>query len=87
MPRNKKKKYNLPENMMLRESSEFGVEHSFLDYDDAEEVQFDVNLKKEIHYFAVEKELAQKIREIAQRRGVSAETLVNLWLKSKITEA
>ncbi|MFQ5709403.1 MAG: hypothetical protein ACE5HO_18245, partial [bacterium] len=52
-----------------------------------QEVQFDVDLKKGIHYFAVEKYIAKKIREIAQQRGVSAETLVNLWLKSKLSEA
>ena len=87
MPGNKKIKPNLPENMTLKEASEFWDEHSFLDDDDIQEVNFEVNLKKEIHYFAVEKELAKKIREIAQRRGVSAETLVNLWLKSKLSEA
>lgn len=87
MPRNRQKKPTVPENMTIREASEFWEGHSFLDYDDVQEVQFDVNLKGAVHYFAVEKELAKKIREVAQRQGVSAEALVNLWLKSKLTEA
>ncbi len=87
MRANKYKKRDMPKSMTLREASDFWDEHSFLDYDDVEEVNFDVNLKKEKHYFAIEKDIAKQIRQVATQRGISAETLVNLWLKSKLTEA
>ena len=86
MSKNKKRTQVVPDKMTLKEASEFWNEHSFLDYADVQEVHFDVNLKREIHYFAVEKDLAKEIHEIAQRRGVAPETLVNLWLKSKLSE-
>lgn len=35
-------------------------------------------------YYPVESGLSQKLRAVAQRRGVSAETLVNLWLQEKV---
>src|SRR5262245_38386264 len=84
---NKSKKRVAPDNMILEEVSEFWDKHSFLDYDDAQEVHFDVRLKGEKHFFAVEKDLAKQIHGLAQRRGVSAETLVTLCLKAKLAEA
>ena len=87
MRENKHKKQDVPQSMTLREASDFWDEHSFLDYADVEEVHFDIHLKKEIHYFAIEKDLAKQIRQVANQRGISAETLVNLWLKSKLSEA
>ena len=83
----KKKKPVLPDEMSLREASDFWDEHSLFDYDDVEEVHFDVNLKEKIHYFAVERKLATRIHQVARQRGVSTQTLVNLWLNSKLTEA
>ncbi len=76
-----------PEEMTLREASDFWDEHSFLDYDDIEEVEFDVALRGEKHYFAVDRELAKRIHAIARTRGISVETLVNLWLTDKLKEA
>ncbi len=37
-------------------------------------------------YYPVESTLSQKLHTLAQQRGVSAETLVNLWLQEKITQ-
>jgi predicted HicB family RNase H-like nuclease len=36
-------------------------------------------------HFRVDKELARKISKLAQKRGVSSETLVNLWLQEKVS--
>ena len=87
MQEKKYKKQDVPRSMTLREASDFWDEHSFLDYEDVAEVAFDISLKKEKHYFAIEKDIAKQIRQVANQRGISAETLVNLWLKSKLTEA
>ena len=40
----------VPENMTLDEAAEFWDEHSFLDYDDVEEVHFSVDLRKNRNY-------------------------------------
>jgi hypothetical protein len=42
-----------------------------------------INLMR--RHFRVDAELARKIDRIARERGVSAETLVNLWLQEKVT--
>jgi len=50
------------------------------------DVEFDVDLKSEKNYFAIEKELSDSIDNLAQSKGVLPETPVNLWLKEKVLE-
>ncbi len=47
-------------------------------WDKTEEVNFEVDLQSDVFYYAVENTLSSKLHSIAERRGVSAETLVNL---------
>ncbi|NOT46772.1 MAG: hypothetical protein HOP17_03340 [Acidobacteria bacterium] len=52
-----------------------------------EEVEFTVELGgPDVHYFAVEDSLNSKLRSVAEKRGVSSETLLNLWLQEKLAE-
>ncbi len=37
-------------------------------------------------YYAVESTLSQKLHAVAQQRGVSAQTLLNLWLQEKVAQ-
>ncbi len=53
---------------------------------ETEEVKFEVDLKSDVFYYAVETSLSSKLHAIAERRGVSAETLINLWLQEKLGE-
>jgi len=69
--------------LSIGEASEFWNTHSFLDYNDVKEVDFDVDIQSVKYYYALERELAEKLREIARARGISAETLLNLWVKEK----
>ena len=49
-------------------------------------VKFDVVAEPEATYYPIEKELSEKIQLVARKRGVSSDTLVNLWLEQKIKE-
>lgn len=55
-------------------------------WDETEEASFAVDLKSDVFYYAVETSLSSKLRRIAETKGVSAETLVNLWLQEKINQ-
>ena len=37
-------------------------------------------------YYPVESTLSQKLHAVAQQRGVSAQTLLNLWLQEKVAQ-
>jgi hypothetical protein len=55
-------------------------------WDKTKEVEFEVDIKSEITYYALDKRLSEQIQEIAQKRGVSADTLINLWVQEKLQE-
>jgi hypothetical protein len=49
-------------------------------------VKFDVEIETEATYCAIEKSLSEKVQSIAKKKGVSSDTLVNLWIQQKIQE-
>lgn len=53
-------------------------------WDETKEAEFEVDLQSDVYYYAVETSLSSKLRKIAEEKGVSAETLLNLWLQEKI---
>lgn len=55
-------------------------------WDKTEEAKFDVDLQSDVFYYAVETSLSSKLHLIAEKKGVSAETLVNLWLQEKLNQ-
>jgi hypothetical protein len=55
-------------------------------WDETKEVIFEVDLESDVFYYAVETSLSSKLHLIAEKRGVSAETLVNLWLQEKVNQ-
>lgn len=64
---------------------EFWDVHDVTEYwDFTEPVEFEVDIQCEVRYCALESNLARQVSEIARQRGVSVETLVNLWIREKI---
>jgi len=53
---------------------------------ETEQAEFDVDIQSERKYYPVELELSRRILETARKRGVSSETLVNLWLQEKMDQ-
>ncbi len=47
---------------------------------------FEVDAQAETTYYPVEMALATKLRSIAERRGISPETLLNLWVQEKVSD-
>jgi len=39
-----------------------------------------------VTYYSLDKKLAQEVQSIARKRGVSADTLINLWVQEKIQD-
>jgi hypothetical protein len=70
-----------------KEIGEFWDTHDLSDYwDQTKPVEFEVDIQSEAVYYAIEPKLSAKISRIAKKRGVPAETLLNLWLKEKLVE-
>ena len=66
----------------LEQIGEFWDTHDFTDFDtDAPDVPFNI-----IAAVPIEADLLASIEKQARLRGVSVETLVNLWLQQKLSE-
>lgn len=71
----------------IEEAAEFWDNHDLADYWDlTEEVEFDVNLQRRRYLVALDPELAEKLASEAHQRGLTTETLVNLWLSEKLQQ-
>ncbi len=69
------------------EIGDFWDTHDLADHwDKTEPAEFEVDLRSTATYYLLERGLATKLRSIAERRGVSAETLLNLWVQEKTRE-
>lgn len=47
---------------------------------------FEVDLQSEQIYYRIDRKLADQVIALAQARGISAETLLNLWVQEKLQQ-
>lgn len=87
MQKSKKKIEPIPDKFKtIMEASNFWDTHDITDYwDNTKEVKLKASLKKEPKYVALEENIAKKAFTVAKRKHISMETLVNLWLKEKLS--
>lgn len=67
----------------LEQIGEFWDTHDFTDYDDPARPDVEITFSSAV---AIEAELLAALDEQAAQRGVTVETLVNLWLQQKLAE-
>lgn len=66
------------------EIGEFWDTHSLADYwDQTYEVEFEVRIPRH-HRISIEADLFDRIADEARHRGVSSETLINLWIAERL---
>jgi hypothetical protein len=70
-----------------KEIGEFWDTHDLADFwNQTKEVEFEVDIESEKTYFTLDKILSEQVQSVARRRGVSAGTLINLWVQEKLRE-
>ena len=89
MARSRKKREPIPEHFTsIEEAAEFWDSHDLGEYwDSTKEAEFEVEIERRVFLTALEPELAKRLSECARRQGVSAETLINVWLSEKLGES
>jgi hypothetical protein len=77
----------IPQQMSVLEASEFWDDYSLLDFPDVkEETNVDIRIEREVYYCPVSRGLMLQLQDRARIEGVSAETLVNLYLQEKLAQ-
>ena len=70
-----------------KEISEFWDTHDLAEYwGQTQPVEFELDIESEVTYYPLDATLSAKVRSLANQRGVSAETLLNLWVQEKLQE-
>jgi hypothetical protein len=70
-----------------QEIGAFWDSHDLGDYwEQTHTADFEVDLQSDITYYAVDNTLSNKLDSIARKRGVSPETLLNLWVQEKLQD-
>jgi len=83
----KKSKSSISGAKTYKEIGSFWDTHALSDFwDQTRKAAIDVEVESEMTYYSLDKELSEKVRSLAQRRGVSADTLINLWVQEKLHE-
>lgn len=84
---NEKQVTSISKARTLEEIAEFWDTHSLADYDDQiTEVEFEVRATPR-HRVTLDPEIFGNIVSQALRRGISPETLVNMWLAERLQQA
>ncbi len=66
---------------------EFWDKHELTEFwDRTEPADFEVKLQSRVTYYAIDKEISNKIRSLAKQRGISAEALINLLIQKELQE-
>ena len=83
----RKNKSSISEAQSYKEIGEFWDSHDLTDFwAHTEPVEFEVGIESETTYFPVEKALSAELVALAKQKGVSPETLLNLWIQEKVRE-
>jgi hypothetical protein len=68
-----------------RAIGEFWDTHDLAEHwEQTQPVEFEIDLESEVTYYPLDNSLATRVRSIAKHRGVSPETLLNLWVQEKL---
>ena len=73
-----------PKRMSIEEASEYWDTHSVADHP-SRVVEIEYSPEERATLVAIENDLLRRLSKSAKEKGVSVETLVNLWLQEKLT--
>jgi len=47
---------------------------------------FQADIQSEVTYYSLDKILSKKVQSVARNRGISTDTLINLWIQEKLQD-
>ena len=80
-------KTSLSEASSIEELGDFWDTHDLGDFEsETSPIPMQVELVESETLFHVERNLSEKLQIVSKERGVSAETLLNLWLQERVSQ-
>jgi hypothetical protein len=82
-----KSKSSLSKARSYAELGEFWDTHDLTEFwEQTKPAEFEVDIRSEVTYYALDNSLSAEVRALAERRGVASETLLNLWVQEKLRQ-
>ncbi len=83
----RKHKSSVSQAASYREIGEFWDIHDLSNFwGKTKKVSFEVKVESEVTYYAVDRILSERIQALAHKRGITADTLINIWVQEKLQE-
>ncbi len=79
-------KSSVSEAKSYQEIGEFWDEHDSTEFGEQTDVEFKVSVQSQRRYYPIDNTLSSQIKQVARDRGVSEETLLNLWVQEKLSQ-
>jgi len=70
-----------------QEIGAFWDEHDATTFGEQIDAEFEVDIHSQFRYYPINNQFIKNIRHLAEERGISEVTLINLWIQEKITQA
>lgn len=84
----KKSKTSISKAESLEQIADYWDTHDLTDHwDQTQEVDCIISIESEKFLFSLDTSSLEKLRKIATSRGISIETLINIWVHEKTTKA
>ncbi len=81
-------KSSISQAQSYQEMSKFWDTHDVTEFwDQTAPADFEVDIQSEVTYYPVDTTLSIRLADAARRRGISAETLLNLWVQERLVTA
>jgi hypothetical protein len=64
----------------------FWDEHDATEFGEQTNVEFQADIKNQVRYCPIDNSFTSSIRRLAEKRGISEVTLINLWIQEKINQ-
>ena len=81
----KRNKSSISEADSYKKIADFWDIHDLTDYwSQTKDVSFDVEIESETNLYAVEKSLSNRVQVLAKKKGITANRLINMWIREKL---
>ena len=82
-----KSRTSISKKSSYREIEEFWDAHELSEFwERTKPASFEVDIERQRVYYPIDNKLSDSILELARKRGISPETLVNLWVSEKVAQ-
>ncbi len=82
-----KNKTSISKKSSYLEIGEFWDTHDISEFwNQTKPAEFEVDIQTQRIYYPIDRKLSNSIFELARKRGISPETLINLWLSERIKQ-